>query len=73
MAKINFGKGDFQFTQLDEEFETCISSIFNQTDGRNLGIKTNLDLREVILLYSQSTIDLFCNQALVEKTTKPKN
>ena len=46
MAKINFGKSDFQFSQLDEEFEPRIAIIFSQTDSRNFGIKTKLDLRE---------------------------
>ena len=30
MADINFGKSDFQFAQLDEEFKPCIASILNQ-------------------------------------------
>ena len=29
MDKINFGKSDFQFSQLDEEFEPWIASAFN--------------------------------------------
>ena len=70
MAKINYVKSDFKFEQLDEEFETRIVSLFNQTSGRNVGIKPKLNLREVILLGSQSTMDIFWNQALVEKTTK---
>ena len=70
MADINFGKSDFQFAQLDEKFEPHIASLFNHTSGRNIGIKTKLDLREVILLCSQSEIDLFCNRYLVDKTTK---
>jgi hypothetical protein len=32
---------------------------------------TVLDLREVILLDRQSTMDLFCNSALVGKTIRP--
>ena len=70
MAGINFGKSYFQFAQLDEEFESCIASIFNHTSGRNLGIKIELNIREVILLKIHSTMDLFCNQALVWNTTK---
>jgi hypothetical protein len=31
-----------------------------------------LDLREVMLLDSQSTMDLFCNRALVENVNKSK-
>ena len=50
MADINFGKSYFQFAQLDEEFEPRIAIIFNHTSGRNVGIKTKLDLRDVILL-----------------------
>ena len=50
MAKIGFGENDFQFAQLDEEFEPRIVIIFNQTSGRNVNIKTNIDLREVILM-----------------------
>jgi uncharacterized protein YodC (DUF2158 family) len=34
------------------------------------GTKIKLDLRQVILLDSQSTMDLICNPALVEKTFK---
>ena len=41
MAKINFGKSDFRFAQLDKKFEPRIENIFNQTDGRNVGIKSN--------------------------------
>ena len=69
MAGIDFGKSDFQFAQLDEEFEPRIASVFNQTTGHNISIKPKLNLREVILLDSQSMIDIFRNQALVEKTT----
>ena len=63
MAKINFGKSDFKFVQLGEEFEPRIASLFIQTSGRNVGIKTKLDLKEVIFLYRQSRMDLFYNWA----------
>ena len=53
MAEINFGKSDFQFAQLDKEFEPRITSLFNQNDGRNVGIKTKLNLKGVILLDRQ--------------------
>ena len=43
MEDINFGKSDFQFAQLDEGFLLRIASLFNQTDSRNVGIKTKLD------------------------------
>jgi hypothetical protein len=39
---------------------------FKQTHGT----KIKLDLREVVLLDSQSTMDLICNPALVKKTFK---
>ena len=61
MAKINFGKSDFQFAQLDEEFEPRIPRFFNQTAGRNVSMINKFNLREVILLDKQSTMDLFCN------------
>ena len=72
MVKINYVKSDFQFEHLDKKFEPRIASLFNQTAGCNISIKTKLDLREVILLDSQLAMDLFCNQYLLEKTTKPK-
>ena len=59
MANIIFCKSDFQFAQLDKEFKPRIANIFNQTDGRNVGININLGLREVILLDSQLTMDFF--------------
>ena len=61
MDEINFGKSDFQFAQLDEEIEPGIASIFNQTSGHNVRIKTKLYLREVILLEIQLTMNIFCN------------
>ena len=61
MADIDFGKSSFTFVQLDVELEPCITSIFNHTDGNNVGTKTNHDLREVIILDSKWTKDLFCN------------
>ena len=72
MAEINFGKSDFQFAQLDKEFEPRIPRLFNQTAGRNVSMKNKFNLREVILLDKQSTMDLFCNRYLIEKTTKSK-
>ena len=56
----------FQFIQLNHKFEPQISKLFNQAHSS----KINLDLREVILLDSQSTIDLLCNEALVDKISK---
>ena len=56
----------FQFTQLNREFEPHITKLFNQAPDFN----NKLDLREIILFNSQSTMDLFCNQALVTETYK---
>jgi hypothetical protein len=53
-----------QFT-VDKEFEPTITNIFKQA-----GSSVKIELREVILLDSQSTMDLFCNAALVSKTRK---
>jgi hypothetical protein len=55
----------FQFAQVDKEFELRIAKLFKQA-----GSTIKLDLREVILLDSQSTMDLFCNAALLSKTSK---
>ena len=60
MSDINFGKSDLQFTQLYKEYELRIA-IFNHIDGRNFGIKTKLNLKAVILLDRQLTIDTCCN------------
>ena len=59
MVTINSFKSDFQFEHLDKKFEPRIASLFNQTAGCNVSIKTKLDLREVILLDIQLTMDLF--------------
>jgi uncharacterized protein YodC (DUF2158 family) len=67
--------GAFQFTQVEHEFEPRIAQLFKQAFVRNdsklvpaAGTRSKLDLREVILLDSQSTMDLICNRALVSKT-----
>ena len=57
----------FQFTPLNREFEPHIDKLFNKAPDFN----NNLDLREIILLNSQSTMDLFCNQELVTETYSP--
>jgi hypothetical protein len=57
-----------QFAQVEKEFEPRIAKFFKQA-----GPKIKLDLREIILLDSQSTMDLFCNAALVSKTSKSKS
>jgi hypothetical protein len=54
-----------QFVQVEKEFEPRIVKLFKQA-----GLSVKIDLREIILLDSQSTIDLFCNAALVSKTCK---
>ena len=58
----------FQFTQLKREFEPHIAKLFNQAPDFN----NKLDLREIILLDIQSTMDLFCDQALVIETFKSR-
>ena len=45
----------FQFTQLNQELEPRIVKLFNQAQEVN----NNLDLREIIILDSHSTMDLF--------------
>jgi hypothetical protein len=54
-----------QFAQVDKEFEPTIPNLFKQA-----GSSVKIYLREAILLDSQSTMDLFCNAALVSKTCK---
>ena len=46
--------------------EPHIAKIFNQAPYFN----NKVDLREIILLDSQSTMDFFCKQALVTETYK---
>jgi hypothetical protein len=57
-----------QFAQLDKKFEPRIAKLLKQT-----GSSIKLDLKEVILLHSQSTLDLFCNSALVRKISKSRS
>jgi hypothetical protein len=52
------------FAQVDKEFEPTIANIFKKS-----GSSVKIYLREVILLNSQSTMDLFCNAYLVRKST----
>jgi hypothetical protein len=54
-----------QFTQVDKDFEPTIANLFKQA-----GSSVKIDLREVILLDSHSTMDIFCNAALISKTRK---
>jgi hypothetical protein len=65
-SHFQFNEGGFQFTQVENEFEPQIAKLFKQTHGT----KIKLDLPEIILLDSQSTMDLICNPALVKKTLK---
>jgi hypothetical protein len=55
-----------QFAQVDKGFTPRIAKLFKQ----NHGSKIKLDLREVILLDIQSTMDLLWNSAMVGKTIK---
>jgi hypothetical protein len=48
------------------EFKLRIANLFKQTHGT----KIKLNLRRVILLDSQSTMDLICNPALMKKNFK---
>jgi hypothetical protein len=54
-----------QFSQVDTEFKPTIATLFKQE-----GSSVKIDLQKVILLDSHSTMDLFCNAALVSKTCK---
>ena len=59
MADIDFGKSDFQFSQLDKKFEPHITSLFDQTAGPKSGIQTKIEFMEVILLDIELAMDLF--------------
>ena len=63
---IQIADRGLQFTQLHREFEPYNANLFNQAPYFN----NKLDLGEIIILDSQSTVDLFCNQALVKETYK---
>jgi hypothetical protein len=65
-SHFQFDDHAFQFTQVEEEFEPPIAKLFKQTHGK----KPKLDLRKVILLDSQSTMDLICNHNLVTEVFK---
>ena len=51
---------------MNQEFEPRIANLFNQAQD----INNILDLREIILLDSQSTMDVFSNPELVTETFK---
>jgi hypothetical protein len=57
-----------QFTQLDKKFEPRIAKLFKQA-----GSSIRLDLKELIILDIQPTMDLFCNAALVSKISKSRS
>jgi hypothetical protein len=57
-----------QFAKLDKKLEPKIAKLFKQA-----GSSIKLDLKEVILLDSQSTMDLFCNAALVSNISKSRS
>ena len=52
--------------QLNQEFDPHIAKLFNQAPD----FSNKLDLRKIVLLDSQSTMDLFYNQALITETYK---
>jgi hypothetical protein len=54
--------------QLDKNFEPRIAKLFKQA-----GSSIKLDIKEIILLDSQSTMDIFCNAALVSKISKSRS
>jgi hypothetical protein len=54
-----------QFAQLNKKFEPKIAKLLKQYRS-----SLKLDLKEVILLESQSTMDILCNSALVSKISK---
>jgi hypothetical protein len=56
----------FQFVQKASMFDPRIERLLKQ----NQGTRPKLDLREIILLDSQSTIDLISNKELVKDVSK---
>jgi hypothetical protein len=57
-----------QFAQVDKKFEPRMARIFKQA-----GSSIKIDLNQVILLDSQSTMDLFCNADLVSNISKSRS
>ena len=58
----------FQFTQLNREFEPHISKLFNQAPDFN----NKMNLREIILLDSQSTMDFSATRHWSKRLTSPE-
>jgi cellulose biosynthesis protein BcsQ len=65
-SHFQLADGGFQFTQVENKFEPQIAKLFKQEHV----IKIKLDLWEIILIDSQSTMDLICNPALVKRNVK---
>ena len=66
--QVDCGQHALQFTQVDGIFEPAIAKLFKQAHKK--GRKGDLDLRKVILLDNQSTMDLLCNADMVVKIFK---
>jgi predicted nucleic acid-binding Zn-ribbon protein len=66
-SHFQIGNSGFLFTQMEQDFEPRIAKLFKQVHNSK---SVKLDLKEVILLDSQSMMDLICNRALV---TTPSN
>jgi hypothetical protein len=74
-SHFQFEAGNFQFAQVEHEFEPPIAKLFQLAWKNTKTVQNNveiaqasgnqLDLRKVILFDSQSTMDLFCNRAFV--------
>ena len=69
--QVDCGQHALQFTQVDGMFEPAIAKLFKQAHKK--GRKGDLDLRKVILLDNQSTMDLICNADMVVKIFKSKS
>ena len=59
-------------TELNRKFESRIFKFFKQ-NTKSIKKKLKLNLRKMILLNSQSIIDLFCNRKLINKSKRYKN
>jgi hypothetical protein len=64
------GVPDEEGTLLHQEFEQRNADVLCK---KNHGQRIKLDLKNVILLDSQSTLDLVCNRKLVDKVTTASN